>query len=110
MLAISVANSSVPQQAAFRTDISPASGRVAQASDKLAVNIASLEWDRKETARLIQCCKENGTTVNGAISAAASRHLPPSDANAIRMHCPIDLSRIASIEAGHCGVFIGAGT
>src|SRR5712672_3079978 len=77
--------------------------------EMLAVNIAILEWDQKETARLIQCCGENGTTVHGAICAAASRHLPPSDANAIRMNCPMDLSRIASVEAGHCGVFIGAG-
>lgn len=35
-------------------DISPASERVAQASDKLAVNVAILEWDQRETARLIQ--------------------------------------------------------
>ena len=109
MLAISASNSPVPQHAASRTDIAPASERVAPASDKLAVNISILEWDQKETARLIQCCRENGTTVHGAICAAASRHLPPSDANAIRMHCPMDLSRIASVEAGHCGVFIGAG-
>src|ERR1700730_7111799 len=109
MLAISASNSPVPQHAASRTDIAPPSERFAPASDKLAVNIAILEWDQKETARLIQCCRENGTTVHGAICAAASRHLPPSDANAIRMHCPMDLSRIASVEAGHCGVFIGAG-
>jgi hypothetical protein len=108
MLAVSVSNSPVPH-AASRTDITQASERVAQASHELAVNIAILEWDQKETARLIQCCKENGTTVHGAICAAASRHLPPSDANATRMHCPMDLNRIASIEAGHCGVFIGAG-
>src|ERR1700686_3686797 len=109
MLAISASNSPVPQHAASGTDISPACERVAQASDELAVNIAILEWDQKETARLMQRCKENGTTVHGAICAAASRHLPPSDAHAIRMHCPMDLSRIASVEAGHCGVFIGAG-
>jgi len=47
--------------------------------------------------------------VHGAICAAASRHLPASDANTIRMHCPIDFSRITRVETTGCGVFIGAG-
>lgn len=47
--------------------------------------------------------------MHGAICAAASRHLPAFDGNAIRMHCPIDLSRMTSVETTGCGVFIGAG-
>src|ERR1700732_1726170 len=45
MLAISAPNSPVPQHAASRTDIAPVSERDAPAPDKLAVNIAILEWD-----------------------------------------------------------------
>ena len=81
----------------------------AQASDRLAASIATLEWDRAETANLVRSCRANGTTVHGAICAAAARHIPASDADTVRMQCPIDLSGVAGIEAGHCGVFIGAG-
>jgi hypothetical protein len=84
--------------------------RVARAGKKLVANIASVEWDRNDTARLVRSCKANGTTVHGAICAAASQHLPASDADAIRMHCPLDLGRLAGSGAGDCGVFIGAGS
>jgi hypothetical protein len=82
---------------------------VAQAHATLTANISILEWDQKETARLVQCCKVNGTTVHGAICAAAARHLPASEDSTIRIHSPMDLSRIAGIETGNCGVFIGVG-
>ncbi len=89
--------------------ISKACSRAAQGSEKFAANLAISEWDQEETARLLRFCKANGTTVHGAICAAASRHLPASDENIVRMHCPIDLSRISGVEATGCGVFIGAG-
>ena len=92
-----------------RHDISKACGRAAQGSEKFAANLATAEWDQEETGRLLRSCKANGTTVHGAICAAASRHLPASDANTIRMHCPIDLSGIMETEATGCGVLIGAG-
>ncbi len=109
MLAGSASNPPFVRHGASRADISSAYEQVAQASDTLTANISILEWDQKETARLIQCCTANETTVHGAICAATSRHLPASDTDIIRMHCPMDLSRIAAIEPGHCGVFIGAG-
>jgi NRPS condensation-like uncharacterized protein len=110
MIASSTSNPAFAQDGASRAAVSPkARERVAQAPGKLTANISTLEWDQAETARLIQCCKANGTTVHGAICAAASRHLPASDADTVRMHCPMDLSRIAEIETGDCGVFIGAG-
>ena len=87
----------------------PKASRAAQASEKFAANVAIAEWDQEETSRLLQFCKENGTTAHGAICAAATRHLPASGANIIRMHCPIDLSRNAAKRNPGCGVFIGAG-
>jgi hypothetical protein len=94
-----------------RADISSkARTPAAQAPAKFMANLAIMEWDQKETHRLLQSCRANGTTVHGAICAAASRHLPASDANAIRMHCPIDLGRLMGIETTGCGVFIGAGS
>jgi len=93
-----------------RVDISSrARASAGPAPDRFTANVAIMEWDQKETARLIRSCKANGTTVHGAICAAASRYLPASDANVIRMHCPIDLGRILRMETTGCGVFIGAG-
>jgi Condensation domain len=92
-----------------RADISKARAWIAQGSEKFAANLAIAEWDQEETGRLMRSCKANGTTVHGAICAAASRHLPASDASTIRMHCPIDLGRTMRIETTGCGVFIGAG-
>src|SRR5262245_8565183 len=77
---------------------SRARATAAQPPDRLMANLAITEWDQEETARVLRSCKTNGTTVHGAICAAASRHLPASDANALRMHCPIDLGRIMRNE------------
>ena len=87
----------------------PKASRAAQESERFAANVAIAEWDHEGTSRLLRFCKENGTTAHGAICAAAARHLPASGANVIRMHCPIDLSRIMRSETTGCGVFIGAG-
>jgi NRPS condensation-like uncharacterized protein len=81
----------------------------AQAPDSFTANVALMEWDQEETIRLLRSCKANGTTAHGAICAALSRHLPASDANTIRMHCPIDLGKIMGIEPAGCGVFISNG-
>jgi len=88
---------------------SKAGAPVALAPDRFMANVAIMEWDKEETARLLRSCKVNGTTVHGAICAAASRHLPASEANVVRMHCPVDLGRIMKREAAGCGVFIAAG-
>jgi hypothetical protein len=89
-------------------DASSRGAPAAQASDRFVANLAIMEWDQEETARLLQSCKANGTTVHGAICAAASRHLPASDAKVVRMDCPVDLGRIMRVEITGCGVFIAA--
>jgi hypothetical protein len=111
MIASFDSNPVVVVEGGSRADISSkARAPTAQAPDRFMANLAIMEWDQKDTARLLRTCKANGTTVHGAICAAASRHLPASDANAIRMHCPIDLGRITRNETTTgCGVFIGAG-
>jgi hypothetical protein len=110
MIASFASNPVVVGEGGSRADISSkARAPAAQAPDRFMANLAIVEWNQKETARLLRSCKANGTTVHGAISAAASRHLPTSDANVTRMHCPIDLGRIIGIETTGCGVFIGAG-
>jgi hypothetical protein len=74
----------------------------------LRTNIVTAEFSWEETARLLERCRANDTTVHGAICAAASRHVPASDHDTVRMTCPIDLRKIAGVENGICGVFIGA--
>ena len=109
MIAGFASNPIVAGEGMSRYDISKACGRAAQGPEKFAANLAIAEWDQEETARLLRSCQVNGTTVHGAICAAASRHLPASDADTIRIHSPIDLSGIMRIETAGCGVFIGAG-
>ncbi len=107
MIASAASQPTVIEKMIFR-DI-PKANRAAQDSEKFAANVAIAEWDQEETSRLLRFCKANGTTAHGAICAAAARHLPASGANVIRMHCPIDLSRMMRSETTGCGVFIGAG-
>jgi NRPS condensation-like uncharacterized protein len=76
--------------------------------DNLRTNIVTGEFSQEETARLLERCRANDTTVHGLICAAASRHVPASDHDIVRVICPIDLRNIAGIENGVCGVFIGA--
>jgi len=110
MIASFASNPVVVGEGDSRADISSkARAQAAQAPDSFMAKLAVMEWDQKDTARLLRSCKANGTTVHGAICAAASRHLPASDADAVRMHCPIDLGRMLKIETTGCGVFIGAG-
>ncbi len=79
-------------------------------SNGLRTHVVTAEFSQGETARLVGQCRANKTTVTGAICAAASRHVPASDSDTVRMVCPIDLRILASIEKGACGVFIGAGS
>jgi hypothetical protein len=105
MIAIANPNPTFPRGGVSRA----ATTSKAQWPDKFTANISTLEWNPKETASLIQGCKANGSTVHGAICAAASRHVPASDPHTVRLHCPMDLSRIVGLESGACGVFLGAG-
>ena len=109
MIAGFVPRSIVGGEGTARHDISKANGRAAPRLEEFAACLAIAEWQQEETSRLLRSCKANGTTVHGAICAAASRHLPASDANTVRMHCPIDLSGITRSKPTGCGVFIGAG-
>jgi hypothetical protein len=110
MIAGFVPHSIVAGDGTSRHDISKVYGRAAQGFEKFAANLVIAEWDQEETGRLLRSCKANGTTVHGAICAATSHHLPASDVNTIRMHCPIDLSGIMRIKTAGCGLFIGTGT
>jgi hypothetical protein len=76
--------------------------------DNLRTNIVTAEFSWEETTRLLERCRANDTTVHGVICAAASRHIPASGRDTVRMICPIDLRKIAGVENGICGVFIGA--
>jgi hypothetical protein len=80
------------------------------ASLGLRTHLATAELSRSETTRLIERCKANGTTVHGAVCAVTARHIGPSEQGIVRVICPIDLRKIAGIESGACGVFIGAGS
>jgi Condensation domain len=53
-------------------------------SDSLRTHIATSEFSRDETARLIERCRANDTTVHGAICAAASLHVPASELGTVR--------------------------
>ena len=81
---------------------------VAAAAESLPAKVTVLAWDQDETDRLLHGCRANRTTVHAAICAATSRHLPVSDGETLRLHSPMDLRRLAEVETGHCGVFIGA--
>jgi condensation domain-containing protein len=109
MIASFAPNRVVIGEGGSRADLSSSTRASIAPSDRFMTNLAIMEWAPEETARLLRSCKANGATLHGAICAAASRHLPASDANAVRMHCPIDLGRIMRIETAGCGVFIGAG-
>jgi hypothetical protein len=70
-------------------------------------NIAAMEFSLDETARLCERCRIGGTTMYGAVAAAAARHLPLSEGGVVRIVCPMDLRRSIGIDDGMCGVFIG---
>jgi len=76
-------------------------------SEDLQPQIATAEFSAEETAGLLKRCRANETTMHGAICAAASRHLPTSGQDTIRMVSPIDLRKVAGIEDDVCGVFVG---
>ena len=76
--------------------------------DKLRTNIVTAELSHEETTRLLEQCRANDTTMHGLICAAASRHVRASNYDTTCIVCPIDLRKIAGIENGSCGVFIGA--
>ncbi len=76
----------------------------------LRTNIDTAEFSRDETARLIARCRSNNTTVHSAICAAAARHVPVSDEDIVRITYPFDIRKMADIEVGACGIFLGVGS
>jgi hypothetical protein len=109
MIANFAVGPAIERETAPRAAISSNAGERAWMPDGLRAHVSLLEWDDAETDRLMRSCKANGTTVHGAICAAASRHLP-ADNGIVRIGCPLDIRRIVGIETDGCGVFIGAGT
>jgi Condensation domain len=105
-----------PTAPAMARDVAPRNDNACNAGERrwmpdgLSAHVSLLGWDETETDRLTRCCKAHGTTVHGAICAAAARHLPASDAGTVGIVSPMDARRIAGIETGGCGVFIGACT
>lgn len=112
MIAGSALNPAPAPDAARRAEMSSkSSDRGAErAPGGLTANVSILEWSSQETARLIERCKANETTVHGAICAAAAHYLPASEGNVIRIFSPFDFTRIVGIEAGDCGIYVGPGT
>src|SRR5262249_43623692 len=74
----------------------------------LQTNIDTAEFSEEETARLIERCRANNTTVHGMICAAAARCLPVSGEDVVGLTSPFSLRELAGIENGACGVFKGA--
>ena len=98
----------VPARSASRAAVACGDPPLAAAVERHAAHVTVLEWDQDHTDRLIHGCRANRTTVHAAICAAASRYLPVSAGGAFRLHSPMDVRRLAGVQAGHCGVFIGA--
>lgn len=73
-------------------------------------NIDTVEFSKDETASLIERCRSNNTTVHSVICAAAARHVPASDEDIVRITCPFDMRKMAEIDFGACGIFLGVGS
>jgi hypothetical protein len=74
----------------------------------LRTNIDTAEFTKEETARLIERCRAINTTVHSVICAAAARCVPVSGQDIVGITSPFSLRKLAGIENGACGVFIGA--
>jgi hypothetical protein len=74
----------------------------------LRTNIDTAEFTKEETGRLIERCRANNTTVHGMICAAAARCVSASGQDTVDITSPFSLRKLAGIENGACGVFIGA--
>jgi hypothetical protein len=74
----------------------------------LRTNIDTAEFSKEETARLIKRCRANNTTVHSMICAAAARCIAVSGQDIVGITSPFSLRKLAGIENGACGVFIGA--
>jgi hypothetical protein len=71
-------------------------------------NIDTAEFSKEETARLVERCRANNTTVHSMICTAAARSVPASGEDRVGIMSPFSLRKLARIESGACGVFIGA--
>jgi hypothetical protein len=74
----------------------------------LRTNIDTAEFTKEETVRLIERCRINNTTVHSMICAAAARCVPASGEDIVGITSPFSLRKLAGIQSGACGVFIGA--
>ena len=74
----------------------------------LRTNIDTAEFTKEETARLVERCRANNTTVHSMICAAAARCVSASGQDIVGITSPFSLRKLAGIESGACGVFVGA--
>jgi hypothetical protein len=74
----------------------------------LRTNIDTAEFTKEETARLVERCRATNTTVHSVICAAAARCVPAPGQDIVGITSPFSLRKLAGIESGACGVFIGA--
>jgi hypothetical protein len=74
----------------------------------LRPNIDTAEFTKEETGRLIERCRANNTTVHSMICAVAARCVPLSGQNVVGITSPFSVRKLARIERGACGVFMGA--
>jgi hypothetical protein len=90
--------------------ISPQFPSAQTLAGNLQTNVDTAEFSTEETARLVERCRANGTTVHSLICAVAACFVPASGEEIVRITCPFDLRKSAGIDDGACGVFIGAGS
>ncbi len=92
------------------TPILPRAQSAALMPAGLRTNIETAEFSKEETGCLVERCRANDTTMHNLICAVAARHVSTLGQEMVRITSPFDLRKIASIENGACGVFIGAGS
>lgn len=80
--------------------------RIRQVTDD-PVQISVLEFDSDLTRHLIAKCREESTTVHGAICAAAAIATQPGRTGPIGISSPVDLRATAGKDADCPGLFMG---
>src|SRR5262249_6061967 len=73
----------------------------------LRTNIDTAELSKEETTCLVERCRANNTTVHSMICAVAARRVSVSDQEVVGIASTFSLRKLAGIESGACGVFIG---
>ncbi|SCB50027.1 phthiocerol/phthiodiolone dimycocerosyl transferase family protein [Rhizobium multihospitium] len=80
--------------------------RIRQVTDD-PLQLSILEFDRELTRHLVAKCREESTTVHGAICAAAAIATKPGRTGPIGISSPVDLRATAGKDADCPGLFMG---